>query len=161
MIEALNGRVELIPAGEERNAFMPLLLLADESEVHVRTYYQTGDLFAFRGADGAALGMTLAIPEADGSVELKAVAVEPALHGRGVGQRMLAAVLADLKARGVRRVIVGTGTSGIGQMAFYQTAGFRFWRIERDFFTPERGYLEGLEENGIPLRDFVWMDQDL
>jgi hypothetical protein len=33
--------------------------------------------------------------------------------------------------------------------------------VERDFFTPERGYPEGIEENGITLRDMVWMDQDL
>jgi hypothetical protein len=37
---------------------------------------------------------------------------------------------------------------------------FRFWRIERDVFAPERGYPEGLEENGIPLRDMVWLDQE-
>lgn len=154
-------RLDLIPPGPERDAFMPLLLLADDSETQVRSYYQHGDLFALRGPDGTALGMTLAIPEPDGSVELKAVAVDPALHGRGVGQRMLAAVLAELRQRGVRRVIVGTGTSGIGQLAFYQKAGFRFWKVERDFFTPARGYPEGLEENGIPLRDMIWMDQEL
>ena len=27
--------------------------------------------------------------------------------------------------------------------------------------SPERGYPEGIQENGIPLRDMVWMDQDL
>jgi hypothetical protein len=78
-----------------------------------------------------------------------------------VGQRILAAVLADLTTRGVTRVVVGTGNSGVGQLAFYQKAGFRLWKIERDFFGPERGYPDGLEENGIPLRDMVWMDQTL
>ena len=161
MSDRTGEHLDLIPAGPERERFMPLLLLADDSEAQVRSYYQTGDLFAFRGADGAILGMTLAIPWDDGSTELKAVAVDAALHGRGIGQRMLAAVLAELRARGVRRVVLGTGTSGIGQLAFYQKAGFRFWRIERDFFTPERGYPERLEENGIPLRDMVWLDQEL
>ena len=75
-------------------------------------------------------------------------------EGRGVLS------LGGLETR-VRRVVLGTGTAGIGQLAFYQKAGFRFWRIERDFFTPERGYPEGLEENGIPLRDMVWLDQEL
>jgi hypothetical protein len=73
----------------------------------------------------------------------------------------LALVLADLRAGGVRRAIVGTGNSGIGQLAFYQKAGFRLWRIERDFFSPARGYPEGIEENGIPLRDMVWLDMEL
>jgi hypothetical protein len=74
---------------------------------------------------------------------------------------MLALVLAELRAQGVRRAILGTGNSGIGPLAFYQKAGFRLWRIERDFFSPERGYPEGIEENGIPLRDMVWMERGI
>ena len=70
-------------------------------------------------------------------------------------------VLAELRATGVRRTIVGTASCGIGQLAFYQKTGFRLWKIERDFFTSERGYPEGLEENGILLRDMVWMEQIL
>jgi ribosomal protein S18 acetylase RimI-like enzyme len=140
---------------------MPLLLLADDSETQVRSYYQKGSLFVLRAIDGSVIGMTLVIPERDADVELKAVAVAPELHGRGVGRRMLALVLAELRSAGVRRVIVGTASCGIGQLAFYQKAGFRLWKIERDFFSVERGYREGIQENGIPLRDMVWMDQDL
>ncbi|MCC6793429.1 MAG: GNAT family N-acetyltransferase [Thermomicrobiales bacterium] len=153
--------VRIVPAGEGRDAYLPLLMLADESESEVRGYYQRGDLYALDDEAGAPLGMILAIPEPDGSVELKAVAVDASMHGKGVGKRMLAAVLADLKRRGVKHVIVGTANPGIGQLAYYQKAGFRLWKIERDFFSPERGYPEGLEENGIPMRDMVWMDQEL
>ena len=85
----------------------------------------------------------------------------PDRQGQGVGTRMLKSVLDDLRSRGVRRVVVGTGNSGIGQLAYYQKAGFRLERIERDFISPERGYPADLEENGIPLRDMVWMDQFL
>ena len=140
---------------------MPLLALADDSESQVHSYYQKGDLFVLRGDDGVVMGMTLAIPNPGGGVELKAVAVAPPLHGRGVGQRMMKMVLAELRASGVRYVTVGTSSSGIGQLAFYQKAGFRLWKIERDFFTPERGYPEGAKENGILMRDLVWMDQVL
>lgn len=153
--------LRVVPAGADRDAYLPLLRLADDSEPEVRGYYQKGDLYAYDDGTGTAVGMVLAIPEADGTVELKAVAVDEALHGRGVGTRMLAAVLTDLKARGVKHVVVGTSSSGIGQLAYYQKAGFRLARVERDFFSPARGYPEGLEENGIPLRDMVWMDQEL
>ena len=63
---------------------------------------------------------------------------------------MLTALLERLRASGVKRVIVGTSSSGIGQLAYYQKAGFRLWKIERDFFSAERGYPEGGEENGHP-----------
>ena len=74
---------------------------------------------------------------------------------------MLAAVLVDLRARGVSRVVVGTSNAGIGQIAFYQKAGFRLWRIERDYFTPEKGYDPEEREHGLAHRDMVWFDQEL
>ena len=136
---------------------LPLVLLADESEAQVRSYIDEGDLFAWR-VEGVVLGVVLAIPDDDGVVELRAVAVANEMQGRGVGSAMLRAVVDALREGGVRRVVVGTGNSGIGQLAFYQKAGFRLHAIERDFFTPDRGYSDNLEENGIPLRDMVWMD---
>lgn len=153
--------LERVAPGPARDEFLPFLLLADDSEQQVRSYYQHGDLFVLRGGDGTARGTTLALRRADGSTELKSVAVLPELQGQGVGQRMLALVLAELRAAGVRRVTVGTASCSIGELAFYQKAGFRFWKVERDFFTPKRGYSERLAEHGIPLRDMVWLDQRL
>jgi ribosomal protein S18 acetylase RimI-like enzyme len=156
--------IERLPAGPAREALLPLLLEADESEPEVRGYMQEGDLYVLHAAgDPAPLGMTLTIPLPDepGAVELKAVAIDPTLQSRGLGKRMLALVLADLRERGATRAIVGTSNAGIGQIAFYQKAGFRLWRIEQDFFTPERGYDPDSRENGIQHRDMVWMDQEL
>jgi ribosomal protein S18 acetylase RimI-like enzyme len=146
----------------DRDAFLPLLLLADESEQQVRSYMYEGDLYAYfpDGAIDSPAGVILAI-ETGAGVELKAVAVRPEQQGQGVGLRMLRAVLGELRSRGVRRVVVGTANAGIGQLAYYQKAGFRLQRIERDFFSPARGYPEHMEDNGIRLRDMVWMDQEL
>lgn len=145
-------------SADERERFLSLLLLADESERQVRSYMHRGELYAFAERDGdEPAGVVLAIPE-DDAVELKAVAVRPDRQGRGVGLRMIRAVLQDLRSRGVHRVVVGTANAGVGQLAFYQKAGFRLLRIERDFFSPERGYPGRMEDNGIRLRDMVWMD---
>jgi ribosomal protein S18 acetylase RimI-like enzyme len=150
-----------VPAGDGRDAYLPLLCLADDSIEEILGYYQRGSLFALDAPDGTPIGIVLALAEPDGTVELRAVAVDEALHRRGVGTGMLRTVLDELRSRGVRRVVVGTSSSGIGQLAFYQRAGFRFSWIERDHFTPQRGYPLGTMENGIVLRDLVWMDQDL
>lgn len=150
-----------VPAGADRERFLSLLLLADESQEQVRSYMHRGDLFAFVEPDRTAVGIVLTLPGPDSSVELKAVAVDAARQNLGIGRRMLAAVLEELRRRGVRRAIVGTANAGIGQLAYYQKAGFRLLRIERDFFSPARGYPAVMEDNGIRLRDMVWMDLDL
>jgi predicted N-acetyltransferase YhbS len=158
-------RLKIVDAGPERERYVPLLLLADDSEQQVRGYMQKGTLFVAED-EGREVGIVLAIPvdssDANNSeIELKAVAVEAASHNQGIGQRMLALVLPALEERGFTRVVLGTGNSGIGQIAFYQKAGFRMWKIERDVFSAERGYPPGLEENGIPLRDMIWLDREL
>ena len=154
--------VSHVPAGADREPYVPLLLLADEPEP-LRTYLNTGDLYVLRDQAGTPLGVTLVLPwhEEETTAELKAVAVDASTHNRGLGQRMLRAVLDELRARGSRRVVVGTSNAGIGQIAFYQKAGFRILCIERDYFTVEKGYDPDERENGLPHRDMVWFDQDL
>jgi len=87
--------------------------------------------------------------------------IEPGARDAWTELLELADVCARLAARGLRRVLVGTATSGVRQLAFYQRLGFRLTHIERDYFTTERGYPAGLSENGIPTRDMAWMDRVL
>jgi len=152
-----NHHLSRVPAGN-RGRFLPLFLLADESAQQVQSYMNTGDLYVYSSEDGIAAGIVLAIPVEPGVVELKAVAIETQQQRRGIGKRMLTNVLAELRGLGCKRVLVGTANAAIGQLAFYQKAGFRLLSIERDFFSPLRGYAEVIEESGIRIRDMVWMD---
>ena len=156
-----SGALRLIAPGSERERYLDLLLLADESPEQVAGYMHDGDLFVVDDGSDADAGLVLVLYGEDGSAELKAVAVRPDWQGQGVGRRMVHLVLDRLRAAGVRRVTVATGNSGLAPLALYQKSGFRLWKIERDFFRPERGYPAGMEENGIPLRDLVWLDLDL
>jgi GNAT superfamily N-acetyltransferase len=149
-----------IPAGPDRQRWVPLLELADEP-APLRAYIDDGDLYGFVGPDGSPHGAILVIEEPPGVAELRAVAVDEGLQGQGVGTLMVNAVLFVLAQRGARRAIVGTATSGVRQLAFYQRCGFRPTHVERDFFTPEKGYPPDLTEDGIATRDMVWMDRDL
>lgn len=148
--------------GRDREPWVPLLELADEPEP-LRAYLHDGELFGLRGSDQQPLAAILVIDDrsGDGSAELRAVAVAEHAQGRGIGSQMLEAVIGVLHARGTRRVIVGTASSGTRQLAFYQRCGFRLARVERDYFTLEKGYPPGLRENGIAVRDMVWLDRDV
>ncbi len=61
----------------------------------------------------------------------------------------------------MRRLIVATGTAGIGNLRFYQRCGFRMTHVVRDVFSPSNGYPPGLEVDGIPLLDQVWFERVL
>ncbi len=149
-----------VPAGAPRRAYMDLLLLADESPEQVATYIDSGTLYVAREDDGEAAGLALVIPDGD-EAELKSVAVREDRQGRGVARAMLAEVIARQRAAGVRRMTVATGTSSLGPLALYQKLGFRLLRVDRDFFSPERGYPEEIWENGIRLRDMIWLDLEM
>jgi ribosomal protein S18 acetylase RimI-like enzyme len=155
------SRMRIVAPGPDRDRYLPLFYVADDSTAQIQSSYQLGDLYALDDAAGDPAAIVLAIALPGGEVELKSVAVAPHFQRQGVGRELLAAVLHHLRQRGTGQVIVGTSTSNIGALAFYQRAGFRMWKVERDFFTPARGYPIGLEEDGILLRDLLWLEQNL
>jgi GNAT superfamily N-acetyltransferase len=146
-----------VEAGAARDAWIPLLELADEPEP-LHRYVDEGVLYGIVDEEsGKPLAAVLAIGIDDQIVELRAVAVDEVEQGRGLGTWIVSEVCDRLR-QAERRVIVGTASSGIRQLAFYQRLGFRLTHVQHDYFTPERGYPIGLRENGIPTRDMVWME---
>jgi GNAT superfamily N-acetyltransferase len=87
------------------------------------------------------------------------MAVREAVQGRGVGARLIRAAL-DLAAQeAATEMVVATAAADIATLRFYQRQGFRFRSVERDAFTAATGYPPGVEIDGIPLRDRVWLDR--
>jgi GNAT superfamily N-acetyltransferase len=72
--------------------------------------------------DDTPLGFALVLPVTAGECELDALFVEPGLHGRGLGRRLLEDVAARVRAAGARELFV---VSGPGAVGFYERAGFR------------------------------------
>src|SRR3954453_19595175 len=97
----------------------------------------------------------------EGTAELKSMAVVESRRGGGVGRALVEAALQWCRDRGVRRLAVATAAADTGNLRFYQRQGFRMLRIERDAFGPDTGYAEEIIIDGIPLRDRVWLDQDV
>ena len=66
---------------------------------------------------------------------LTSMAVAPAMQGKGIGARLVAAYLEDMRTRGIKRVDLTTDRYGNDKVnAFYQKQGFR---CEHTFVTPE------------------------
>jgi ribosomal protein S18 acetylase RimI-like enzyme len=150
-----------IEFGSAREEWTPILELADEP-IPLRRCLHDGSLFGVVEPEtGRHIAATMVIEHGDATAELRAVAVAESEQGSGRGSWMVSKICEHLRAAGARRVIVGTASSGTRQLAFYQRLGFRVSRVERDYFTTDRGYPPGLSENGIPTLDMIWMEQPL
>ena len=60
-----------------------------------------------------------------GTAELKRMYVAPALRGRGLGRRLVAALETEARALGVRRLVLETGVRQSAALALYRATGFQ------------------------------------
>jgi ribosomal protein S18 acetylase RimI-like enzyme len=95
-----------------------VLVLVAERERAVVGYSYAGvegfDYMSLRGPAGA----------------LYDIVVDPAHRGQGVGRKLLDATLAELKARGVPRVVLSTAEGNTTAQHLFASAGFRRTMIE-------------------------------
>jgi len=59
------------------------------------------------------------------TAELKRMYMAPAARGRGLGRRLVAALEAEARALGVRRLVLETGVSQTAALALYRGSGFQ------------------------------------
>jgi ribosomal protein S18 acetylase RimI-like enzyme len=151
-------KVEEIPAGPVRRRLLPLLHLAEDSETQLDAAIDEGVMYVAIDETGEDLGVVLALAHAPDEVELRYVAVTEAHQREGIGKAMLAHVVDASRSAGIKRILVGTSSADTGNLDFYQRCGFRLHSIERDYFSPARGYPADFVLNGLPAVDMVWMD---
>ncbi|MFM4702001.1 GNAT family N-acetyltransferase [Aeromonas bivalvium] len=130
---------------------LPLLLEADPSEQRIAAYLPDAWCFAAR-AEGILVGICVAGVLGPGTAEIFNVAVRPDHQRRGIGSGLLRHGLAELAARGIRRVELGTGSFG-HPLTCYQRLGFRVDAVVKDHFL--RHYPEPIFESGIQHKDML------
>ncbi|MBW7458704.1 GNAT family N-acetyltransferase [Paenibacillus sepulcri] len=143
--------------GDEQ-APMDLLLLADPSRKLVDGYIRRGQCFVAELNDEIA-GVYVLLPTRPGTVEIVNIAVDESKQGQGIGRRLVNHAIQQARSHGYKTIEIGTGNSGIGQLALYQKCGFRITGVDRDFFI--RHYTEEIFENGIQVVDMIRLAQDL
>jgi amino-acid N-acetyltransferase len=109
------------------------------------TYYESVQQFRVAEIDGEVVGCGALHVMWEDLAEIRTLAVAPKSHGRGVGSRLLAALLDDARALGVRRIFCLTF-----EVDFFARHGFEV--IEGQAVSPEvyaelvRSYDEGVAE---------------
>ncbi|QFT87530.1 putative N-acetyltransferase YvbK [Bacillus sp. THAF10] len=149
--------MQLNQVWNNRERFLPYLLLADESEAIVRAYIHDGDLYEIK-LGGEVAGVVLFVPENKQVIELKNMALLSVFRGKGIGKKVIHEAAKILSQKGYQTLTVGTANSSIENLAFYQKAGFRISGIKKDFFLK---YPEPIIENGIRALDMIMFERKI
>jgi ribosomal protein S18 acetylase RimI-like enzyme len=148
-------------AGDRRAVLLDLFREADDSESAIENYIDLGEVVIAREVDLVVGHVQFGPTEDPGASEIKSVAVLESHRRHGIGRALVQTALDRAAAAGRDRMIVATAAADIENLCFYQRLGFRMRSIERDAYTPERGYPAGTLVDGIELRDRVWLDRPL
>lgn len=123
---------------------LPLFRLADESESQIQSYYECGSVLVARDGDSI-IGMAHIVEDAD-TFEIVSLAVVPERQGRGIGKRLVEEVVSYCRLNYGRRLMVCTGSWETHNIVFYLRRGFYIFNVVRDYFTPEKGYVQAARE---------------
>lgn len=134
-----------------RNDLLDYLLMADEVEAIVLEYINEGEMFEVF-YEGQSVGVCLFTFHDQQTAEIKNIAILEDYRGLGIGRKIIQSAVTYYKEKGFQQLLVGTANSSIGNFAFYQKAGFRFYDIRKNFFLT---YPEPIFENGIRAMDMI------
>jgi ribosomal protein S18 acetylase RimI-like enzyme len=114
---------------------------------------------------GEPAGLLTWFVAADGAAaEVRALIVEVAYRGRGIGRGLLDAAAQALRAQGVRRVWLTTTNENLAALALYQKAGYRLTALHAgamDELRRLKPAIPAVASNGIPIRDELELSREL
>ncbi len=134
---------------ENKEEFMPLLLIGDEEEAMVKKYLYEADLFALEDEAIAAV-----VYLGGGEYELKNIAVKESSRGKGLSKQLIQHILSFYP--NLKTLYAGTGESNI---SFYEHLGFKYSHKIENFFTDN--YTHPIIDGGILLKDMFYMVVDI
>ena len=140
---------------ENKEQFLPLLLIADEDEKMIFKYLDRSRLFVLE--DCTVKGLVALTDEGEGTLEIKNLAVVPEHQGKGYGKRLVEFVRQTFSGE-YDRLIVGTGDSPL-TVPFYERCGFVRFRTIKNFFTDN--YDHEIYECGVLLRDMIYFSMPI
>ena len=147
---------EIVLVTDDKQRYLPLLLIGDEQEDMIMRYLDRSDLYIllYNGNECAACAVT---DEGDGVLEIKNISVYPQYQRKGFGRRMIDHV-AEVYSGQFSRLTAGTGDSPL-TVPFYESCGFVRTGVIRDFFI--NNYDHPIIECGVRLRDMVYFEKTI
>ena len=143
--------MRIIEIKENKNEYLDLLMLADESEEMINRYLNDGRMYVLH--DNGIKCECVLTDEGNGVLEIKNIATAPEYQGQGYGKAMIEFVLNTFRDR-YSILQVGTGDSPM-TIPFYEKCGFVRSHIVPNFFVAN--YDHPIYEGGIQLVDMVYL----
>ena len=139
---------------ENKKQYLDLLLLADEQEDMVDRYLDEGEMFVLY--DPEAVGECVVVKLEEGVYEIKNIATDPSVHGKGYGRALIEFVVQHYAGL-CKQLLVGTGDSPL-TIPFYEKCGFKEHHRLKNFFTDN--YDHPIIEAGVQLVDMVYLSRE-
>ena len=140
---------------ENKQQFLPLLLLADEQEDMIDRYLNRGVMYVLD--DDGVKGECVVTDEGNGVLEIKNIATEPEYQGKGYGKALIDFVAMTYKGK-YSILQVGTGDSPL-TIPFYEKCGFVRSHSIKNFFIDN--YDHPIYEAGIQLVDMIYLQKKI
>ncbi len=141
---------------QDKKRFLPLLLLADEQESMIDRYLSRGEMFLLY-REGQVLAVCVVTDEGHRTLELKNIATDPSMQGKGIGKALITFLVEHYRAD-YDTLLVGTGDSPL-TVPFYKACGFEESYRVKNFFTDH--YDHPIIEAGVQLVDMVYLKRAL
>jgi ribosomal protein S18 acetylase RimI-like enzyme len=151
-------QLHIKPISNEEIIPYDLLEMADPSRKIIEAYLKTGTCFIAK-MKSEIFGVFVLDKIDSTTIELKNIAVKESEQGKGFGKKLLHFAEAVSSESGYKTMLIGTGNSSIGQLAFYQKAGFEINEIVKDYFI--NNYEEHFFENGIQCKHRIILKKKL
>jgi ribosomal protein S18 acetylase RimI-like enzyme len=135
-----------------------LLLLADETQEAIHKYIYDGEIYVLE-KDNRIIAVYVLQHIDQHSMEIKNIAVDESLQGKGVGKHLLKNATRRAKERGYQYLLIGTANGAIKQLYLYQKEGFEIVGINKNFFVDN--YPEPIYENGILCKHMIMLQKEL
>jgi ribosomal protein S18 acetylase RimI-like enzyme len=129
-----------------------LLLDADPSRNAISKYLKSSEIHIAL-LKGKIIATLVLYPLDATTVEIKNIAVDSKLQGKGIGQLLLENARRIAVTKNARTIVIGTSNSSVGQLYLYQKAGFEITDIKRNFFLDN--YSKAIFENGIQCKHMI------
>ena len=148
--------MRIIKINENKENFIDILLIGDESEDMIKEYLDSSNLFALY--DNNILTSICACLKIDNkTIEIKNIATYPQYQKRGYGSKLLEFIFKRYKNI-AKVIILGTGENE-KTLNFYKKRGFIETHKVKNFFIDN--YPNPIYEDGRRLKDMIYLKKYL